>query len=57
MRGYYYDGVNHRLVIRMPTDVHGMYIARVEDAMFSQLKLIREGDILLGLYVAAKNPP
>ncbi len=38
-----YDGESHRLVVRMPTTVHELFTARVEDAIFSQLKSIREG--------------
>ncbi|KAF2788691.1 hypothetical protein K505DRAFT_366255 [Melanomma pulvis-pyrius CBS 109.77] len=40
---YDYDGNKNRLVVRMPTAVHELFIARVEDTIFSQLKSIREG--------------
>ncbi|KAF2105498.1 hypothetical protein BDV96DRAFT_509271 [Lophiotrema nucula] len=40
---YDYNAIHRRLVVRMPTAVHQLFIARVEDAIFSQLKLIREG--------------
>ncbi|PVH91052.1 hypothetical protein DM02DRAFT_647422 [Periconia macrospinosa] len=37
------QSTNHRLVVRMPAPVHELFTARVEDAIFSQLKSIREG--------------
>lgn len=40
---YNYDGENHRLIFRMPSAVHALFIARVKDAIFSQLKSIRKG--------------
>ncbi|KAF2806326.1 uncharacterized protein BDZ99DRAFT_573887 [Mytilinidion resinicola] len=40
---YDYDRESDRLVVRMPTAVHELFIARVEDAIFSQLKSIRDG--------------
>ncbi|ORY01189.1 hypothetical protein BCR34DRAFT_575120 [Clohesyomyces aquaticus] len=40
---YDYDAIYHRLVVRMPTAVHELFVARVEDAIFSQLKSIRKG--------------
>lgn len=40
---YDYDVEKHRLVVRMPTAVHELFIARVEDAVLSQLKSIRKG--------------
>ena len=38
-----YNSETHRLVIRMPTRVHELFIDRVEDAIRSQLKAIRGG--------------
>ncbi|KAL5396854.1 hypothetical protein PMIN03_012936 [Paraphaeosphaeria minitans] len=40
---YDYDSETHRLVVRMPTAVHELFIARVEDAISNQLKPIRDG--------------
>ncbi|KAH8714047.1 hypothetical protein GQ44DRAFT_752139 [Phaeosphaeriaceae sp. PMI808] len=40
---YDYSRESDRLVVCMPTAVHKLFIARVEDAVFSQLKSIREG--------------
>lgn len=40
---YDYDAIYHRLVVRMPTAVHELFVACVEDAIFSQLKSIRKG--------------
>ncbi|KAH0542414.1 hypothetical protein FGG08_003169 [Glutinoglossum americanum] len=40
---YDYDGRSHRLVIRMPTGVHELFIDGVEDAIRCQLKTIRGG--------------
>ncbi|EOA82634.1 hypothetical protein ACJQWK_04790 [Exserohilum turcicum] len=40
---YDYDAEKHQLVIRMPTAVHELFIARIEDSVLSQLKIIREG--------------
>ncbi|KAL5406973.1 hypothetical protein PMIN04_011852 [Paraphaeosphaeria minitans] len=40
---YDYSRESDRLVVRMPTAVHERFIARVEDAIFSQLKSIRAG--------------
>jgi hypothetical protein len=40
---YDHDAEKHRLIVRIPTAVHELFIARVEDAVLSQLKLIREG--------------
>ena len=39
---YDYDAIRHHLIVRMPTAVHELFIARVEDAIHSQLKRIRE---------------
>lgn len=38
-----YNGETYQFVVRMPTAIHELFIARVEDAIFSQLKSIREG--------------
>jgi hypothetical protein len=40
---YDYDAERDWLVVRMPTAVHELFIARVEDAVVSQLKSIRKG--------------
>ena len=40
---YDYDAIYHRLVVRMPTAVHELFVARVEDTIFKRLKSIREG--------------
>lgn len=40
---YDYSTESDRLVVRMPTAVHQLFVARIEDAIFSQLKSIREG--------------
>ncbi|KAF2787667.1 hypothetical protein K505DRAFT_316306 [Melanomma pulvis-pyrius CBS 109.77] len=40
---YDYSGESGCLFVRMPTAVHKLFIARVEDAIFSQLKSIRDG--------------
>jgi hypothetical protein len=40
---YDYNGETHRLVVRMPTGVHELFIDGVEDAIRSQLKAIRSG--------------
>jgi hypothetical protein len=40
---YDYDGDKCRLVVRMPTGVHELFIDEVEDAIRSQLKAIRNG--------------
>ncbi|KAF2181492.1 hypothetical protein K469DRAFT_691976 [Zopfia rhizophila CBS 207.26] len=38
-----HDRENHRLVVRMPTGVHELFIDGVEDTIRSQLKAIRSG--------------
>ncbi|KAF2001250.1 hypothetical protein P154DRAFT_490637 [Amniculicola lignicola CBS 123094] len=38
---YDYDEDRGRLVVRMPTGVHGLFIDKVEDAIRTQLKIIR----------------
>ncbi|KAF2804423.1 uncharacterized protein BDZ99DRAFT_525631 [Mytilinidion resinicola] len=43
MGRYDYDEESDRLVVRMPTAVHELFITRVEDAIFSQLKSISDG--------------
>jgi hypothetical protein len=53
---YDYDAEEHRLVVRMPTAVHEVFIARVEDAVFSQLKLIREGSDDAAAFAQKVNP-
>jgi len=40
---YDYDGDKRRLIVRMPTGVHELFIDGVEDAIRSQLKTIRNG--------------
>ena len=40
---YDYDGRKHRLIIRTLTGVHELFINSVEDAIRSQLKIIRSG--------------
>jgi hypothetical protein len=40
---YDYDARSHQLVVRMPTGIHEIFIARVEDAIHSQLKVIQIG--------------
>lgn len=40
---YDYNRDKRRLVVRMPTGIHELFIARVEDAILSQLKAIRNG--------------
>jgi hypothetical protein len=40
---YDYDAESHRIAVRMPTAVHELFTARVEDAIISELKLVREG--------------
>ncbi|PSN58641.1 hypothetical protein BS50DRAFT_580584 [Corynespora cassiicola Philippines] len=40
---YDYNGNTHCLVVRMPTAIHELFIARIENAIFSQLELIGEG--------------
>ncbi|ORY12467.1 hypothetical protein BCR34DRAFT_563855 [Clohesyomyces aquaticus] len=40
---YDYNGDKNQLFVRMPTAVHELFIARVEDTIFSQLKSICEG--------------
>lgn len=40
---YDYDGDKRKLVFRMPTGVHELFIDGVEDAIRSQLKAIRNG--------------
>ncbi|KAF2466100.1 uncharacterized protein BDR25DRAFT_336652 [Lindgomyces ingoldianus] len=40
---YDYNSETHRLVVRMPTGVHELFIDGVEDAIRSQLKAIRRG--------------
>ncbi|KAF2444025.1 hypothetical protein P171DRAFT_413724 [Karstenula rhodostoma CBS 690.94] len=39
---YDYDVESRRIAVRMPSAVHELFTARVEDAILSQLKLIRE---------------
>jgi hypothetical protein len=43
MGRYDYNRESDRLVVRIPTAVHELFIARIEDAIFSQLKSIRDG--------------
>ena len=43
MGRYDYNGDTYRLVVRMPTAIHELFIARIEDSILSQLKTIREG--------------
>lgn len=38
-----YNDESHLLVVRMPSTVHELFIARVEDAIFTRVKSIREG--------------
>ncbi|KAH7119556.1 hypothetical protein B0J11DRAFT_63671 [Dendryphion nanum] len=40
---YDYNGETYHLVVRMPTGVHELFIDGVEDAIRSQLKVIRRG--------------
>ncbi|KAF2004129.1 hypothetical protein P154DRAFT_519687 [Amniculicola lignicola CBS 123094] len=40
---YDYNANVNQLIVRMPTAIHELFVARVEDAIFSQLKSIREG--------------
>jgi len=53
---YDYDAERHRLVVRMPTAVHEFFIARIEDAIFSQLKSIREGSDDAAAFAQRVNP-
>jgi hypothetical protein len=53
---YDYDAEKHWLVVRMPTAVHEVFIARVEDAVFSQLKLLREGSDNAAAFAQKVNP-
>ena len=39
---YDYDAAHNQLLVRMPTAIHELFIARIEDAIHSQLKLIGE---------------
>ncbi|KAF2473708.1 uncharacterized protein BDR25DRAFT_311908 [Lindgomyces ingoldianus] len=40
---YDYSTESDCLVVRIPTAVHELFVARIEDAIFSQLKSIRDG--------------
>ncbi|KAK4981164.1 hypothetical protein LTR66_001493 [Elasticomyces elasticus] len=40
---YDYDARSLQLIVRMPTAVHELFVAGVEDAILSQLKAIRDG--------------
>lgn len=53
---YDYAAESRRLVVRMPTAVHELFIARVEDAVFSQLKSIREGSDDAAAFAQRVNP-
>jgi hypothetical protein len=53
---YDHNAEKHRLVVRMPTAVHKVFIARVEDAVFSQLKLFREGSDDAAAFAQKVNP-
>lgn len=53
---YDYCGENHRLVVRMPTGVHELFIDGVEDAIRSQLKTIRKGSDRTALFAQKVRP-
>lgn len=48
--------MNHRLVVRMPTDVHELFLDRVEDAIRSQLKDIRSGSSKAAYFARKVRP-
>jgi len=53
---YDYNGESHRLVVRMPTGVHELFIDGVEDAIRSQLKVIRSGSDRAALFAQKVRP-
>ncbi|KAF1346434.1 hypothetical protein EJ07DRAFT_185554 [Lizonia empirigonia] len=53
---YDYDAERDWLVVRMPTAVHELFIARVEDAVLSQLKSIRKGSDNAAAFAQKVNP-
>ncbi|KAF2802115.1 uncharacterized protein BDZ99DRAFT_492279 [Mytilinidion resinicola] len=53
---YDYYGGSHRLVVRMPTGVHELFIDGVEDAIRSQLKAIRSGSDRAALFAQKVRP-
>jgi len=53
---YDYNGRKNRLVVRMPTGVHELFIDGVEDAIRSQLKLIRNGSDRAALFAQKVRP-
>ncbi|CAN9300260.1 unnamed protein product [Alternaria alternata] len=53
---YDYDAENYLLFVRMPTAVHELFIARVEDAILSQLKSIRERSDGTATFAQKVNP-
>ena len=56
MDRYDYNGESHRLVVRMPTGVHELFIDGVEDAIRSQLKVIRSGSDRAALFAQKVRP-
>lgn len=56
MHRYEYTEESRRLVVRMPTAVHEVFIARIEDAVFSEVKLIREGSDEAAAFARRINP-
>ena len=53
---YDYDGRKHRLIVRMPTGVHELFIDGVKDAIRSQLKVIRSGSDRAALFARKVRP-
>ncbi|ORX95175.1 hypothetical protein BCR34DRAFT_579473 [Clohesyomyces aquaticus] len=53
---YDYDARRYRLVVRMPSGIHETFLARVEDAIYSQLKLIREGSNSAAIFAHKVHP-
>ena len=56
MDRYDYNGRKNRLAIRMPTSVHELFIDSIEDAIRSQLKLIRNGSDRAALFARKVRP-
>jgi len=56
MSRYDYNGESRRLVIRMTTGVHELFIDRFEDAIRSQLKTIRSGSDKAALFAQKVRP-
>ena len=53
---YDYDGRKNLVTVRMPTGIHEIFIASVEEAIHRQLRLIRDGSNGAALFAQKVHP-